>query len=611
MFKSRRISVDAVGSRSERRIVSGGSSGPSQSVRVRSGQANNGPRHPVPEEYKTLERARGGGWGIILFLVLLFAATVAGLYYWNMRPTSFQGDSITMTVSADKELVSGDVVTYEVNYTNVDTVALKTVELDVQWPDGFYYNDASEKPTSETATTWNLGPMNSGETRQLTISGQLVGLKSQTQVAIFRISYRPENINSDYEVKKVAETVISDSQIDVSLATADKIIAGQDVDFSAEISNLTGGPLDGITVEIVVPKDFDITSSNPKLTDNTWIGTIKQDTPLAIELKAHVADDADGEQSWVVEVSTTANEQVRKLMRKELRVTPVRPNFDISLKINGQSDNFDIGYGETLNYQLSVTNKSASPLPDIKVTALMDSDVIDRATVQSNGVAEKDSIVWTRNNIDKLATMQPNEELLISWQAKLLPQGTLGQATVDTIVTLEIEGLPGWHQTSPVFVVTVGQGLVFSQGAYWNLGGQKVGSGNLPPVTNERTLYVVVWSLDSGSQDFDTVTMSTTLPPKVTYVSTGSVDEGTLKYDADTNRLEWQINNFSSKLLPLKATFTIKLVPLDEDKGTVMPILNPATIDATGKQVFQSKSYSVTTAQVVTTQTGDFGTVIE
>jgi hypothetical protein len=89
------------------------------------------------------------------------------------------------------------------------------------------------------------------------------------------------------------------------------------------------------------------------------------------------------------------------------------------------------------------------------------------------------------------------------------------------------------------------------------------------------------------------------------------VDEGALKYDEDTNRLEWQINNFSSKLLPLKATFKLKLVPTDEDKGTAMQVLNPATIVASGKEVFQTKSFGATTSQVVTTETGDIGTVVE
>ena len=114
--------------------------------------------------------------------------------------------------------------------------------------------------------------------------------------------------------------------------------------------------------------------------------------------------------------------------------------------------------------------------------------------------------------------------------------------------------------------------------------------------------------------------VSVFLPEKVTFEQSVEVDEGALKYDEETRRLEWQINNFSTKLLPLKATFLLKLVPLDEDEGTVMTILNPATIVASGAEVFESKSYSINTAQVIASvdttidEDGneiDIGTVVE
>lgn len=610
-FRSKRINLDAAG---EARPVPlkkmSGSDQSRISVRASSGYAR-AENRAVPEEYKTFERGRRGGWGFLTFLFLLFAATVGGFFYWNNRPPQFQGDSVVLTVTADSELVSGDEITYLVSYENQDVIALKTVELDVQWPDGFYYNDSSEKPTSDTGTTWTLGPLDPGEKRQLRIKGQLVGTKGQTQTAVFRLSYRPENINSDFEVKQVFETNISDSQIAVTLTSPDKVLAGQDVTFTAEVQNSTSEPLNDLDIEVGLPKDFDLVSVAPTLDSGHWKGSIAVDTPLTITVNAKVAADAVDPQAWVVEVNQTANEQTRRLLRRELSVTPVTPDFEIELKINGQSADFDADYGSTLNYQLKVTNKGQSAINDVRITALLDSDVIDRKTVQSSGTMDKDTIVWTKENMEGLGSMAPGVEVLIPWKATLLTQGTGGRATVDTVATLTIDGLPGWKKNSPVFVVSVGEGLVFNQGLYWNLGGQQVGVGNLPPVTNEKSVYLVVWSLDSGSQDFDSVNVSSFFPAKVSFSSTGDVDEGTLKYDQDTNRLEWQINNFSTKLLPLKATFQVKLVPTDEDKATVMTVLNPATVVASGQKVFQAKSFSVTTAQVVTTEEGDVGTVIE
>lgn len=581
------------------------------SVRAMSSDFGSFGKRPIPDEYKTIDRGRSGGWGFIVFLFLLFAATAGGFYYWNSRPPVVQGDSMTLAVDGPSSLVSGSAITYTLSYQNKDLVAMRTVELDVQWPDGFYYDSASSEPTATTATTWNLGPMDPGQTKKLTIKGQLVGLKDQKQTAVFRMSYRPDNINSDFEIKKTVETVISDAQLDIALDSPSKLLAGQQVTFTATMKNLTADTLTALDIEAILPKDLDLVKSDPALTDGHWKGDIAVDKPLVLTIDAKVGADADGPQSWIIEINQQSNDQARKLLHQELPVTVVKPDFGIDLKINGQSSSFDSDYGEVLNYQVKVTNQSTSPMTDVKVTALMDSDVIDRKNVQSTGTASTDSITWTKEQVPALASLDPGAETLISWKAPLLQKGTVGRASVDTLITVELEGLPDWKKTSSVFVVSVGQGLVFNQGLYWNLAGEKVGTGQLPPVTNEKSVYLVVWSLDSGSQDFDTVSVSAFLPPKVTFVSTDDVDEGTLKFDPDTNRLEWQINNFSSKLLPLKATFKVKLVPTDEDKGTIMQVLNPATIVASGKEVFQTKSFGITTSQVVTTEPGDVGTVIE
>lgn len=615
MFKTRGISIDAARPRIRRKRLA-----PKKVESIDEGRiaihtmpVRAGFRK-IPDEYKTLERPRRTGWGFLVFLGLVLIAAVSAFYYWDNRPVPFQGDSVDMQVTAPAEVVSGEAVTFVVEYRNRDVVALKHVELDVQWPDGFYYNAASVSPISDRATTWILGPLEPDQGEQVEITGQLVGTKGQVQQAVFRLSYRPANFNSDFEVVETIDVLIADARLDVTLTSPTKVLAGQEVSFEAVVTNLTSEKITSIDIEVIPPKDFDVTAQDPKLADNHWKGDLSVSEPLKLTTKAKVVDDAAGEQAWVVEVNEIAEEQVRKLLRKELSVTPVKPDVTVELKVNGQSSDFEIDYGETLNYQLTIKNVSNSMLNDIKVTVLMDSDVIDRRTVQTNGFTSNESIVWTKEHVEKLAGLNSDEDVVISWKADLLAKGTVGRATVDNVITIELEGLAGWQKRSPVFIISVGEGLVFNQGLYWDLGGSQVGSGNLPPVTNERTVYLIVWSIDSGAQDYDTVTVSTFLPTKVSFVSAEEVDEGSLKFDEETRRLEWQINNFSSKLLPLKATFYVKLVPLDEDKGTVMTVLNPAAIVASGRETFESKSFQLTTANVIISmpeQGVDYGTVLE
>lgn len=607
MFKSRKLGVDAAHVR-PRGLGNSGVGGNKVSITTMPGAAR---RPRVPDEYRTLQHGGSRRGRFMALFVALVGLCIAGFYYWTTVQPKVIGDSVTLAVTAPASVSAGDEVIYTVEYTNIDRVAIESIELDVQWPEGFYFNKSSTNPTGDEATTWKLGPLEPGQTGSLMIYGQLVGSKGNALVSIFRLSYRPVNISSDFEVSKDVSVAIADAKLDLKLVSPEKVLAGSDgIIFEALVDNLTDTALEGVDIEVIPPKDFDVVSYDPVLTENHWKGSLGGD-PLRLKLTANVASDAEGSEVWIVEVNQDVGGTLRRLLRQELTVAIVRPDFTIDVKVNGENDSFDAEYGDTLNYQAKIVNKSSAAIGDLKITALLDSDVIDRTTVTADGLVSNKGITWTKEHADALGLMQPGQEILLSWKAQLLPQGTIGRASVDSLMTVEIEGLPGWHQNSPVLVVTVGEGLVFNQGLYWELGGQTVGSGNLPPVTNERSVYLAVWSIDSGSQDYDSVTIYTYLPDKVSFEQEEEVDEGSLNYDEGTRRLEWQINNFSTKLLPLKATFYVKLVPTDEDKGTAMTVLNPATIVASGKEIFEAKSFSVTTARVVTTKEGDVGTVVE
>lgn len=612
MPNGRRINIDAIDFRPRSlEQVSVKASGGSTRIPVRQGGWRSGGQKKVPAEYSRLNRPTRRGGGFLVFLFILLLAAAAGFYYWNNYYPRSSGDSVKLKVTATESIISGDEVTYALEYVNQDVVALRTVELDVQWPDGFYYDSSTQNPTSETATTWSLGPLDPGQMKTLEIKGQLVGLKDQQQTAIFRLSYRPENISSDFEVTQSVTVVISQSKIDLKLEAPPKVLAGGQIELAAEIRNVTDQDLTDIDIEIIFPKDVALVSSDPGLTDNHWRGILPAGGAQSIKIQGKAADDGEGSQPWVMEIGQKSGEDVRRLLRQELPLEVIKPNFSFELKVNGQSGNMETEFGKTLNYQLKLTNASQQALSGIKVSALLDSDILDRATLKTNGQSNGDSIVWTPAEVQELASLAPSGEVIIPWSINLLPSSPAGRATVDTVIALELEGLPGWQQTSPVYIVTAGQGLVFNQGLYWELGGQKVGKGNLPPVTNESTQYLVIWSLEAGSLDFDSVNASVFLGPKVSFIADDSVDEGSLQYDPATNRLAWQIDNFSSKLLPLQASFYVKLIPTDEDAGTVMTVMNPVSIVASGIQDFQAKSFSLKTSDVIAVETGDWGRVVE
>jgi len=566
----------------------------------------------VPAEYRVFTRKKKKNhWGLIFFLALLFAASVTGYYYWNQQFPSFQGQSAEMTVKGTEQAVSGDEVSYDITYKNNDQVPLTKVELSVQWPDGFYFDQSTTEPADQGATTWKLPDLPAGQEADFKIKGQLVGLKDQDQQIIFRLSYQPENFSSDFQVKQVVTTKITDTKIDLAVTSPDKVLAGQEVELKAVFKNITQETLTGLQADLTLPPDMEVTSLEPALTEGSWKGDLKAGEEITVTAKGKIFNDATGNQDWIMEIGQVKDEQVRRLMKAVKKMSLVSPNFSIDLKINGRNKDFQSDWGETLNYELSLTNNSGSDLSDVRASVLMDSSILDLSSWQGSGRLEDNKVIFDKASNDVLANMTAGQQQTFQWSVAITKAEQQGKVSVDNVAQVTLDGLNGWQQTSPLIMVSVGDGLSFRQGAYYNLGGQQVGSGQLPPEVGQKTKYLIVWSLDNGNNDFASVNVSAFLPPNVEFSSDGTVDEGEFTYDESLRRVSWQLNDFSTLLLPLQATFEILLTPTKDDLGQVVTLINQSSVVASGTSEFRTTAGNLRSSQVVSTKSGDLGTVVE
>lgn len=566
----------------------------------------------VPEEFRTFSRKKKRGpWGLIFFLALIFSASVAGYYYWSIQTPAFQGESALLTVDAPKRVVSGDEVKYSLEYKNNDLVKLTQIKLSAEWPDGFYFNEATSDPIDQRATTWELPDLLPGQTADLDILGQLVGVKDEIKEVIFRLSYEPENFSSEFQVKGLVDTTITDTKLDLAVTSVDKILPGQDLALQATFKNTTKETLFDLRTDITLPPDLEGVTIEPSLENNTWVGDLQSGEEITININGKIASDAITDQNWVVEIGQVSEGQVRRLIRARKDIELVNPNIAIDLKINGRTSDFEADWGETLVYSLELTNITSSDLTDLEVSTLMDSTILDFDSYKGDGNLVDSSVIFNQETTEELRALTPGAKVTLDWQVNIVADQKPGRVAVDNVSKVNIQGLEGWQKTSPLLIVSVGDGLSFKQGAYYHLGGIQVGSGPLPPTAGNTTNYLIIWSLDNGTEDFTSVTASTFLPPNVTFITDDTVDEGDLDYDTSLRRVTWNIDNFQSVLLPLQASFEIRLEPQSEDVGDILTLINETTVVASGGQEFQTKVSALRSSQVISTKDGDIGTVVE
>lgn len=588
-------------------------------------------RRDVPKEYQTFQKARKGKGSALWFVFLLFIATIAGFWFFSKYSQEKDNASVKLDISGPEKIVSGDQVTYQIVYKNIDIVPMQQLELSVRWPSGFYFDTATVSPIDENATTWLLEDLPAGQEVKMEISGQLVGQKDEELSAGFTLAYQPENFHSDFTAKADVVTKITDAKIELAVQAVDKTLVSTAQEIKVDFKNLSTEDLNDLYIDILYPDDFVIgqpDATSDEILDNekevteeiatTTADFISEGDYLKLNLQSGQTKtmlingfftlDAKTDQLLVVEIGNMVNDKFRRLARVEKPILAINPQFEMNFQINGQNGSQAINWSDTLRYQLEITNRSESEVNDVAVLAVVDSTALDWDSLNTVGKYEDGKITWTKAEDERLAKWPAGESRIFTWQVDIVddPQP---ERTVENIIKINIEGLNDWQQVSSAVLLNIGESISFNNGVYWDLGGRRVGSGLLPPQVGEATDYLVIWSLPQATGVFDSVTISTNLPPQVDFVSELDVQDGVLEFDLGERSLTWTMDEFNNSILPLTASFMVRLTPDEASRGQVMTILNASTVSASGKEAVVVRSKAIKTSDVISDSGSPIGIV--
>ncbi len=539
-------------------------------------------RRGLSANYKTLRKPQKKSSGFVFFLLILFLATLAGfLNYNNKEEEVIITESLEMKVEAKSKIISGEQIEYIIHYKNLDDVILTKMELSVQWPGGFYFDEANIIPHDLAATTWFLEDLIPQEEKEISIKGQLVGQKDDLLKAIFNLAYQPENFHSDFNSKQIIETEIKDSKIELIIETIDKTLIGEEQDFIIKVKNLTKEVQTELYLDILYPDDLEILSLEPSKDGQYWLLNLEEEEEYIITAKGIFNTGSKRKQVLVSELGTMMEDKFRPLSKVEKKISVLNPQFDINLTINGQAGNQNIDWGDILHYQLEITNNSKTNISDVEIKTLLSGPALDENSIESIGLYSNETISWSQEELEDLGDWPDGEIKIFTWEAQVVAQ-PLSERLIENIVKINVKGLKNWEEVNPPLLLNVGESLSFNNGLYWDLGGLRVGSGSLPPQVGGETNYLTVWSLPTVTGNFDSVIVNTILPPQVSFSEEADIQDGQLSFNEETRELTWSIDNFKEVILPTAASFIIKLEPLIEYQGQAMTLLNTITIKAQG-----------------------------
>ena len=135
----------------------------------------------------------GGAAGVKVDLEYRISGSSAIFVASSNYQAQLSSSPLTLTVSSNRETVSGQPVEFTITIASNANTTVKDVLLSASYPFGFMFASGNPKPAR--GSTWELGDIRPGEKREVTLRGTLVGESGDERVFRFSTGTRKEPNN--------------------------------------------------------------------------------------------------------------------------------------------------------------------------------------------------------------------------------------------------------------------------------------------------------------------------------------------------------------------------------------------------------------------------------
>jgi hypothetical protein len=557
---------------------------------------------------------------LIVLLLVLAGASIASFFIFDQG----KGDqSLRLTLAAAKSVSSGEEVTLEIGYENLDTIALQKMQVVVEYPKGFYFNSASQEPVNQESNIWNLPDLGVGQKGTLSINGQLIGKVEENKEFKMTFQYRPSNFNSDFSETLAKAIKISQTLFPVNLTAPEKIEEGQTVNFKGDFKNEAKQDLNNLFWSFDLGEAFMPLSLTPTTSINyQWSLPAlppgeKKDILVEGKINSAVANPLPWYFKIWQKVDFKGNQQERILYEQSGQVEVVAPVLKVGLELS--SPDKKINWGDEVDLKLTYENIGKIDVKEA-VLKLALNQYIDwpRYKNQTNATIDGNTLIWLSKSGNATVGLSnipvgTKGELLITVPFVLEPKDLMDyspdeaklEATASAMIKYNDQELN--FNSEKLLLPLISAARLQAEARYYldstPLSGAstKVGSGPLPPVVGQETKYRIYWKLFTGSSGLSNVAVKASLPSYINFV--GGADNPTLgtplKFDSATREVSWEINEAAPNT-GLMASFDVSVKPSTDQVNQLLILSNPAMLNAQEKDSnnFISKTTNLLTSDL-------------
>lgn len=527
-------------------------------------------------QHKTFKRApRRSPWIrvlLTLFVGLLAISAWFGYLFFSQKIGGSQ-DPLTVSVTGPRDLETGTVAEYVLEYRNNGRTAVSDVALFAEYPISFSFIESEPESQNSIHNYWNVGTLEPGGKGRIVVRGTLTGFEKDERKAVFSLNYQHPLYRSAFTITKEVRTVIGVATVDrLRLEAPITINAGTSAQITIHYQDVSrlGNP-ENVFLKLLLPEGLSIESSEPEVSNkeaHEWNGFALSKTTRpdidggALRVMVKALETLQGSVSLGAQLILKESGRPDSVLREsKSEVTVLRNDVSLALVTAGADTLRALRPESNQNLAVTISNKGNVTLRDLQVRlTLPKAGINNEKSVFDGGAERKENVVtWSAERVDALKEMASGAQVVLPFTLALdtISQDTALPFQLDARVGARVEK-DGNINKDPLDIEGPRISATVLSDARVRAFVRDVSDS---AEKSEKKKFRVYLAVTHTLHDLEDLTVSVTLPKLAGWSSLNTRTAGDIDYDEAAHVVTWRLNALPASVKRIDGSFDI-VVPI-------------------------------------------------
>jgi len=544
-----------------------------------------------------------------LFALLIIGGLMAVVawigFFYLPNKTQIGDKNLNLEINGPNEFSLGATTTYIIRWENKQNSKITKSVLTVNYPEGFVFLESSLPSGNSGNTQWELGEIDAGKSGEIKITGKNFGPINQEKSWRLFLNYQPENFASELQASASFNTKIIDSPFSISISGPEKSITQDSAEYAIKFSNNTDWQPEKLVVKAILPDNFIISSSSPKISaDKTWV-IMNEETTTTASLTykvvgsfsnktAEFSDDFTADVNAELLLPFGIDQKLFLIDKKSIKTEVSKNSQNLYLAINGSMTNLASRPNETLNFSLNFKNMAKESIKNATIKLTIDAPSLNRQSAMNWAKIEDkyDGNIVGEQLTDKI------RRGIISWTAKQIPN----LAEFKTGQEIPIDVILPIRDTENFDLASIGEYTILAsaEATYKDENGEnKIIASNPITITINSDLALevrsktisekekeITWILTNSFHSLKNIELTASVFGDAEFISENA-PAGTINFDDENQTISWKITDMPSSVDVLALPFKILIKQINTTQNTLISKVKIKAEDSVTGQIIE------------------------